>query len=167
MSETPLLRPFQPADDMSPRRRGRMEATAVALRYLHVRWPHVFAKTTTALRPLAIGDGEKLIELAAADPSAPEQKWIRRAIAVWCGSSEYVSALARGEERVSLDGTVSPPSIEHVQAARVRWAAMRERSRAKARARKQCPQDPAVPAAALPSGEGPKRPTLTLRRRSA
>jgi sRNA-binding protein len=79
-----------------------MQATHAALAYLARRWPEAFADDAAKAHPLAVGARERVLEASIADPSAPDRKWLARALALWCGSIEYLAALARATPRVHL-----------------------------------------------------------------
>ena len=172
MPKVQLLQPLRGLDGIAEKRRAEMHSTHIALLYLRERWPEAFTDDTAQVHPLAIGSRDKLLEETAQDPSAPDQKWIARALALWCGSTPYLRAIAEGKPRVNLDGSfaghVDPQHVDH---AKQRIEKLKARGRARAEQRKQ----EAIAKAALtrapipptPPPLGLGRPTLTLRRRTA
>ncbi len=71
-----------------------------AVDWLRATWPHLFAGPV----PLAIGAGE---EIRAARPSHISNADIRAAIAKWVNSKPYLKALAKGGDRIGLDGEIA------------------------------------------------------------
>ena len=119
----------------------------------------VFRGWHSDLHPLAIGIRDQVLEAIASEPNAPDAGIVLRALGMWTKSGPYVTAAAKGRNRLNLDGTVATPISDAHRA-----YAQRVLDERKAR-RKPATASKPTPAPIARSGAS-TRPTLT-RRRSA
>lgn len=86
------------------------------------RYPNGFSRDPKAIKPLAIGTLEAITEDLKKDPEwSDTPKWlIRQSLAVYTRTPSYLRALAGGEHRHNLDGSVAEAVSEtarsHAQA---------------------------------------------------
>ena len=137
--------------------RDLMHATHVALQWLPQRWPAAFPDVTKQIHPLAIGVRDQVLEPLKIEPNAPDVGIVLRALGIWTKSGPYVTAAAKGRDRLNLDGSVASP-ISDVH----RAYAHRVLDKRKARRRPTAATEPKPTSLAPPRVSTP--PTLTLRK---
>lgn len=106
------------------------------------RYPDCLSADPKAVRPLAIGTLEKLIEDLANDPEwAQTPKWlIRQSLAVYTRRPSYLRALAAGGNRVHLDGSAADPVSEEARAHAMKELEARKPAKKPASKRKPPPR---------------------------
>lgn len=96
---------------------SKRQRTIAALALLQARFPALFPAKPSDVRPLALGIREALAGRLAIDADA-DPKAIGWALRKWCKREGYKRALARGGDRIGLDGRpVEPVAEEHRRAA--------------------------------------------------
>lgn len=96
---------------------SKRQRTIAALTLLQARFPALFPGRPSDVRPLALGIHQALSERLASDADA-DPKGIGWALRKWCKRKGYKRALARGGDRIGLDGRpVGPIAEEHRRAA--------------------------------------------------
>ncbi len=96
---------------------SKRQRTSAALMLLQTRFPALFPAKPSDVRPLALGIHQALADRLASDADA-DPKGIGWALRKWCKLESYKRALARGGDRIDLDGRpVEPVSEEHRRAA--------------------------------------------------
>lgn len=94
---------------------SKRQRTVAALALLQARFPALFPAKPSDVRPLALGIHEAIASRLASDA---DPKGIGWALRKWCKREGYKRALARGGDRIDLDGRpVEPVAEEHRRAA--------------------------------------------------
>lgn len=95
---------------------SKRQRTIAAMTLLHARFPALFPTAAADVRPLALGIHQTLVDRLASDAGA-DPKAIGWALRKWCKREGYTRALARGGNRIDLDGRpVEPVAEEHRRA---------------------------------------------------
>lgn len=91
----------------------KRQRTLTALALLQARFPALFPAKPSDVRPLALGIHQALVGRLASESGA-DPKGIGWALRKWCQREGYKRALARGGNRIDLDGRpVEPVTEEH------------------------------------------------------